>query len=99
MEIPGDVLKMYRSGVDLDAAVKMLPQYMRRNVRRWYRWLRDGAPLTMPDYRTIARQCGLVTIETPSVNKSGHAVRGEMLGEYALPGRSGFLGDLSKEAW
>jgi len=88
MDIPGEVLKLYRQGVDADEAAERLPQFMRRNIRRWYRCLNDGTPLRMPDYRTIARQCGMVVIETPSRNRSGSPVVDEMLGEYALPNRS-----------
>jgi hypothetical protein len=98
MEIPGEVLNLYRSGVDVDTAAHMLPQYMRRNIRRWYRWLREGAPLKMADYRTIARQCGLVVIETPRANRFGKPVVSERLGEYALPYRDPFRIRQSKDA-
>ncbi|MDR3709955.1 MAG: hypothetical protein P4L33_16790 [Capsulimonadaceae bacterium] len=84
MDIPGEVVELYRSRVDVDAACALLPRIGRRNVRRWYRWLAEARGLRMPDYRTIARECRLTVIDTPSANRSGETLRAEALGEYAL---------------
>lgn len=86
MDIPGVVVKMYRSRVTVDGALSACPEYGKRNIRRWYRWMAEGRGLQMPDYRTVARACRMVVIDTPEINRSGEPVRDEALGEYALPG-------------
>lgn len=98
MDIPGDILAMYRSGAPVEAVIERHPEYMRRNIRRWYRQLSSGAPLAMPDYRTIAFECRMTVIETPSINRSGEPVRPEPLGEYAVALRGYSCGAAARDS-
>jgi hypothetical protein len=65
-------------------------RYGKRNVRKWYAALESGQQLRLPDYRVIAGACGMITLDTPSANKSGEEARPEFLGEYALKNRRDF---------